>query len=107
MVIYKKLVRDKIPGIIEDSGGKYDFTILDQETFILELKKKLQEEVSEYLTSSTDDNALEELADILELLHSLAKTHHGNIEEVEKIRQNKFEERGGFKRKCFLVSVNE
>ncbi|QCR31193.1 nucleoside triphosphate pyrophosphohydrolase [Lysinibacillus sp. SGAir0095] len=107
MVIYKKLVRDKIPDIIENSENTCEVATLNQEKFIVELKKKLQEEVTEYLISSTDDHAIEELADILEVVHSLAKTHLSTIEEVEKIRQSKFEERGGFERKFLLVSTGE
>jgi len=107
MVIFNKLVRDKIPQIIEESGEICEFTRLDQETFAVELKKKLQEEVVEYLASSNDESAIEELADVLEVVHSLAKTHNVSMEEVEKIRQKKLEVRGGFDAKYFLIRVGE
>lgn len=104
MIIYKILVRDKIPDIIHANGGKCDFIIIDQASFILELRKKLQEKVCEYLTSSADENALEELADILEAVHSLASPHHSNIEEIENMRHRKLEERCGFNEIYFLIN---
>lgn len=104
MVIFNKLVRDKIPQIIEGNGEICEFAVLDPETFAVELRKKLQEEVTEYLTSTNDENAIEELADILEVVHSLAKTHHVSMADIEKIRRKKLEVRGGFDRKYFLIS---
>lgn len=104
MLTFNKLVRDKIPSIIEANGEKSEFTILDEKTFIRELKKKLQEEVNEYLASSTKEAATEELPDILEVIHSLAKTHQVTIDQVEQVRQKKYEKRGGFEGRCFLVS---
>lgn len=39
------------------------------------LKNKLMEEFEEYKEANSDEAALEELADILEILHALAKVH--------------------------------
>lgn len=107
LTFYNKLVRDKIPDIIESKGEDCKFSILGQESFIHELKKKLMEEVNEYLSATNDLNAMEELADILEILHTLAETHQKTFAEVESIRQNKLKERGGFKNKYFLISTNQ
>jgi predicted house-cleaning noncanonical NTP pyrophosphatase (MazG superfamily) len=49
MPTYNKLVRDKIPEIIEKEGKTYKTVILDDDQFKLELRKKLKEEVQEYL----------------------------------------------------------
>lgn len=104
MITYNKLVRDNIPNIIEENGEQCTFKILDQETFILELKNKLKEEVSEYLNSKNDGEATEELADILEVIYSLAETHDKSFKDVENLRQLKLKERGGFKDKKYLIS---
>lgn len=107
MIIYNKLVRDLIPEIIQADGKSCETEILDEHTYLIELKNKLSEEVSEYLEADKDDQALEELADILEIMQALAKSHGGSIETVEKIREEKAQKRGGFERRIFLKSVEE
>jgi predicted house-cleaning noncanonical NTP pyrophosphatase (MazG superfamily) len=49
LATYKKLVRDRIPEIIEASGRKPVVEVLGQEEYVRELRRKLQEEVQEYL----------------------------------------------------------
>lgn len=107
MPVYNKLVRDRIPEIIENSGKKFTTKILDDDQYELELKKKLLEEMEEYQNASNDNEALEELADLLELMHALAKVHGASMEEVEKIRQDKASKRGGFEEKIFLIEVED
>ncbi|MEI5908048.1 nucleoside triphosphate pyrophosphohydrolase [Bacillus spongiae] len=105
MPIYNKLVRDKIPEIIEKSGKSYKKVILSQEDYVKELKKKSMEELQEYLEASTNESSLEELADLLEVVHALADTHGATIDRVEELRKQKAEERGGFQEKVFLIEV--
>ena len=81
--------------------------ILNQEDYITELRKKSNEELQEYLTAETNEEALEELADLLEVIHALAIIHDSSIEEVEKIRVKKAEKRGGFSDKVFLIEVTD
>lgn len=107
MSVYNKLVRDRIPEIIENSGKKFTTRILGDNEYINELKKKLVEEMEEYQQTETNEDALEELADILELMHALAKVHGANIDEIEKIRAEKAEKRGGFEEKIFLIEVED
>ena len=101
--IYNKLVRDKMLNIIEKSGGKADARILNNNEFFNELKKKLQEEVSEFHES----NDVEELADILEVVEYLASRKGVSIEELFKIKEKKRLERGGFDNRVFLESVDD
>lgn len=99
---YNKLVRDKIPEIIEKDGHKAKFHILSEEDFIIELDKKLVEEVKEY----QKDKELEEMADILEVLYSICKARGYTIKELEAKRREKSDERGSFDKKLYLESVN-
>lgn len=69
MVIHNKLVRDKIPEIIEKSGKKAITRTLTQEEYLSELDRKLNEECEEYQA----DKSLEELADMLEVMYAIAE----------------------------------
>ena len=107
MAVHNKLVRDNMRQIILDAGRKPIMKILNQEDYITELRKKSKEELQEYLTAETNEEALEELADLLEVIHALAKVHDSSIEEVEKIRVQKAAKRGGFSDKVFLIEVTD
>jgi predicted house-cleaning noncanonical NTP pyrophosphatase (MazG superfamily) len=107
MPTYNKLVRDRIPEIIEKEGNTYKTVILNDDQFKSELQKKLKEEVEEYLNAQSDQEAVEELADALEIIHALAEAHGVSIEELEHVRKYKAKERGGFKEKIFLIEVED
>lgn len=107
MPIHNKLVRDRIPEIIEKSGKNFSTKILNSEEYIKELKKKGFEELEEYVNTNNDDDGIEELADLLEIIHHLAEYHGSSIEKVEEVRKNKAEKRGGFKEKIFLIEVQD
>jgi len=100
---YNKLVRDNIPEICRANGAEPETRILSEEEYKVEVRKKLGEEAAEYVQ---DDN-LEELADILELVKANAETKGSSLEEVEKIRAKKAEERGGFTKRIFLISTTD
>lgn len=107
MPSYNKLVRDKIPEIIKRKTEQYTVKKLDDETYIQELRRKLQEELKEYLEATSNEEALEELADLVEIIHALSFIHNGNFEKVEAIRQRKLKERGGFTEKIYLIDVDD
>jgi predicted house-cleaning noncanonical NTP pyrophosphatase (MazG superfamily) len=65
------------------------------------------EELEEYLHVDNDKYAIEELADLLEIIHALAECHGATIDTVEEVRQKKAEKRGGFKEKIFLIEVED
>jgi predicted house-cleaning noncanonical NTP pyrophosphatase (MazG superfamily) len=107
MPIYNKLVRDRIPKIIESTGKKFSTRILNDEEYITELKNKSFEELEEYVQASNNEDAIEELADLLEIIHALAEYHGSSIEKVEEVRKGKAVKRGGFKEKIFLLEVED
>jgi predicted house-cleaning noncanonical NTP pyrophosphatase (MazG superfamily) len=104
---YNKLVRDKIPEIIRLQGKNCYTKQLSKDEYIKELKIKLNEEVTEYEEANSNKKAIEELADILELLHSLATVHGYTFKHLERIRDKKATKRGGFKDKIYLMDVEE
>ena len=103
MIHHNKLVRDKIPGIILSRGKGCKTRTLDGDNFLLELKKKLEEEVNEFL----DDPSREELADILEVVDSLSLVMGSSFDDVLRIKEEKKEARGGFSDRIFLEYVTE
>lgn len=107
MKAYNKLVRDKIPEIINQNGGKCEMKTLDQSRYFSELRAKLKEEINEYLETKNDKEAIEELSDILEVIYSLSEVHGKGFEDIEELRQKKFNERGGFKKKIYLINVED
>ncbi len=95
---YNKLVRDKIISIIQESGENPTFHMADDGEYWQKLKEKLTEETNEFFA----DESEEELADIFEVLYAIIAHKGFDKAAVEKIRQKKFAERGGFKDKIIL-----
>lgn len=92
-----KLVRDKIPQIILEDGKNPITRILSDEEYLVELDKKLSEEVEEYQA----DKSIEEMADVLEVLFSICEARGYTIDELLNVRSAKREKRGGFEQKIF------
>ena len=101
-IIYNKLVRDKIPEIIEASGKTCETEILSDKQYLQMLDKKLDEELAEYYKEQN----IEELVDLLEVLYATAKAMGYSIEELDQVRVEKQKARGGFDKKIFLKSVD-
>ena len=100
---YNKLVRDRIPEIIEADGKRCTVETLSDEEYLRLLDRKLDEELAEYQESKS----LEELADLLEVIRAVVKTRGWTMEELEQVRAEKAAERGGFKKKILLKEVQE
>ena len=98
-MIYNKLIRDKIPEIIAQNGGKATFRQLSTEEYNHFLEMKLDEEVEEYHL----DHTVEELADILEVVYALAKVHGCTREELLAVYEKKHVQRGGFDKRLLLM----
>ena len=100
---YNKVVRDKIPEIIEESGKKFNLKQLDDVSFLAEIEKKLSEEVNEY----TESKDIEELADLLEVIYRISELKGVSSDELDKIRKDKAEKRGKFASNLFLIDAEK
>ena len=100
---YHKLVRDRIPEIIESSGKTCTVEILSDEDYLRMVDAKLDEELAEY----HKDQNIEELADLLEVIRAAAIARGYTLEELEAVRVKKAEKRGGFSKKILLKTVIE
>lgn len=103
VIVHNKLVRDRIPEIIRGAGKTCSARILPQEEYIAALDVKLREELEEYQA----DKSMEELADLLEVMHAVIEARGHTFEEVEALRREKAEKRGGFRENIWLESVSE
>lgn len=100
-IIYHKLVRDRIPEIIEQSGQTCLYSVLSDEEYLVMLDEKLNEELAEYQESKSMD----ELADLLEVMKAVALARGSSFREVEELRRLKADKRGGFEKKILLEEV--
>jgi predicted house-cleaning noncanonical NTP pyrophosphatase (MazG superfamily) len=102
-MIYNKLVRDKIPEIIEASGATSETRILAGAEYHEELRRKLLEEAAEAATS----DGTTELADVLEVVYAMAEQAGLTREGLEQLRARKETERGAFAKKIYLIETNK
>ncbi len=102
-VRHDKLVRDRIIEIIKSRGGTTDFYTADPIEYATRLRAKLGEEVIEYIESGS----CEELADILEVIHSLTALEGTPREQLQLIQAQKRDERGGFEKRIVLKETRE
>jgi Uncharacterized conserved protein len=94
-IIFNKLVRDKIPEIIKNNNQIPEIEILDDLIYQKMLDKKLLEECHEVIEATDKTSKIEEMADLLDI----------NLNDIEKIRLDKKEKRGAFKKKILLKST--
>lgn len=98
---YNKLVRDKIPEITKQEGKTPVFHIASDQEYEEMLKKKLREEVSEFIA----DRNVEELADILEVMDAFCALHHTDMDYLLRLKKEKAEKRGSFTKKIVLDEI--
>ncbi|EGJ47652.1 hypothetical protein HMPREF0866_00598 [Ruminococcaceae bacterium D16] len=102
-ISFCKLVRDRIPEIIEADGKICNCETLSDKDYIVLLDQKLNEELAEYQESKS----LEELADLLEVIQAVVKARGWTLEDLEHVRADKAAKRGGFEKKILLKEVLE
>ena len=100
---YNKLVRDKIPEIIEASGATCVTETLNDEEYLKMIDAKLDEELAEY----HKEQNIEELADLLEVIYAAVIAKGYSISDLDIIRAKKAVMRGKFEKKILLKEVCE
>ena len=103
IIKYNKLVRDRIPEIIESDGKTFKTEVLNDEAYLRMIDAKLDEELAEYHR----DQNIEELADLVEVIYAAAAARGYTIEQLEQVRAEKAVKRGAFLNKLLLVEVEE
>ena len=95
---YNKLVRDKIPDVLNERNIPNTFHVADAVEYEEKLFHKLLEEANEVMS----DRNIEELADMYEVLDAIKKLKGFSDEEIAAVRNKKLEEKGGFEKRIVL-----
>lgn len=107
MKVYNKVIRDHIPEVMLAAGKTFTVRTLEQGDFIAGLKTKLTEELEEVMVATDKESMLEELADLVEVIYAIVEHSEVSIEEFERVRVTKREEKGGFEKGLWLESVKD
>jgi len=102
-----KLIRDRVPEILERRGVEFTTTVLNDADFARALREKILEEAKEVAEADTSAALAEELGDLYEVLITLAG-HEGFDEQHIRIRAAaKRATHGGFDGRIFTTSYRE
>ncbi|MBN1668141.1 MAG: nucleoside triphosphate pyrophosphohydrolase [Anaerolineales bacterium] len=101
-IIYNKLVRDRIPEIIESAGKQYETEVMSEDEYVLALRQKLVEEALEAQKADLESIAIE-IADLYEVIDALLAIHGLNNEEIIALQAKRRTERGAFGKRLKLL----
>ncbi len=104
---YNKLVRDRIPEIIEADGLEAVYKHVDKEEVISMLREKLIEESLELKEAEELEDIIVELSDVLEVFKSLCEELSIPEADIEKIRKSRADKRGRFTKRIYLIETKE
>lgn len=109
-IMYQKfktniLVRDKMLEGMKSDGILVDYKKLNQEDYIKALRKKVVEEAQEVADESDREKLIYELADLREVVQTLAYELDITESEISEAQNKKREKSGGFKEKYFTNFV--
>ena len=102
-ILYNKLIRDRIPEIIENAGKEYELHQADQKEYIEKLLLKVEEELKEF----KEEPSIAEMADLFEVLDAVIDHYNFDKQEIKDYQENKRKERGGFEKQLILDKVIE
>lgn len=102
---YNKLVRDNIPNIIAEAGKTCRWRIANKDEHLKYLYAKIKEEAEELSNATTKDEAINEIADIVEVVSYIASFFDISAVETDKRIIAKHKERGGFDNFIILEEV--
>jgi predicted house-cleaning noncanonical NTP pyrophosphatase (MazG superfamily) len=102
---YNKLVRDRIPEIIRQSGMECEISVLSDAEYRQALRHKLIEEAGE-LAEANGDELVAELADLYEVIDALMLSYGISGDRILNAQAKRRETRGGFAEKIMLLRTS-
>lgn len=102
---YPKLIRDKIPALVESQGKTASIRKLaDDKEYLKYLLAKLIEEAAELAHAETSHNQEEELADVYEVLDAVLELLKLSRADITIVQDEKRQKRGGFKERLLMLT---
>lgn len=101
-----KLVRDNILTIMEKQNIVVHYRVLEEKEYLQELKTKLLEEAQEVLEETNTEDVLEEMGDVLEVLHGLCAYYNISMDDLNEKRALKTKKRGNFSQRLYNTFVD-
>jgi predicted house-cleaning noncanonical NTP pyrophosphatase (MazG superfamily) len=102
-VYYNKLIRDNIPQKIRANGGEFEVREMDEKEYERELLRKVEEEASGLINSSSREDIITELSDVLDVVDEIKRLKKISEVEIQDAREKAYTKKGGFEKKLFLV----
>lgn len=102
---YNKLVRDKIPEIIEVKGEIAVTKRLTNEEYWNALLEKALEELNEVRSAEDLEETKTELADLLEVIRAMSEYNGFPFLEIIEEADKKAAQRGRFENRIHLIAV--
>lgn len=103
---FDKLIRDKAHQKMLEAGVEMNLKKLSEEETLSYYKKKIVEEAEEVRDANTTEELIEEMADCLEVIRSMAKFIGTDFDEIENIRKVKKEHKGSFDNHIIVEDVS-
>ncbi len=103
---FDKIIRDKSYDDMVKNGAKVSIYKIKNQAHLAEcFKKKLLEEIDEVIEADSKDNLVEELADCFEVLRGFASALNISCNDIETVRKQKYQKKGGFEKAIMVESV--
>ena len=105
---YNKLVRDKVLKLLTAQGYPYECDkYISHKSYRRALADILENDLKFFLDTGIKENQVDRLADMLEVIYALANDCEINKKALELARANKEKEKGKYREKIKLISVDD
>lgn len=101
---YHKLVRDRIPEIIEGEGKAFEVRVLDEAACRQALRRKVVEE-ARVIAEAPEEEPAREIPDLYEVLDAVVSAYGLSGEVIRAVQARRRRKRGGFDGRVELLWV--
>lgn len=101
-----KLIRDKIPAIMNAEDIEIAHYVTDREEYISRLNDKLLEEAQEVIAATNKEELCEELGDLFEVIQAIATVNEIPLEEIIEKAKLKNEQKGNFAGRLYSSHIS-